>query len=116
MTDNEIAIEVINGAVGVLWDNKWTRHAYARDKNNNSISVDSGYCVSFCATGAIDRYCYVNSTLLASDRGPAIRKLNDYVAKSNTSLDLVSYNDFEAKSKRNVISTMKKCVKELEKE
>ena len=42
MTDKTIAIEVLNGAIKVLEDNKWTRNEMARDCNSNPVILRHG--------------------------------------------------------------------------
>ena len=116
MYTNENVIDIIRGAIDVLNNNKWTRHSYARDSGNEKVTAEASSAQSFCATGAIQRFIHENNMEHRGFPGyKAIQELSNYVNKKGLGTDIVCYNDYFAKRKRDVVSIMKKCIKELEK-
>ena len=110
-------IEILNGAIKVLEDNKWTRNYFARDSESFTCDVNSQDAVSFCTVGAVQR-----STVLGGYSYDLVYNtvdvLLDFLNKGRKTsfYNVSSWNDHTAKNKREVISTIRKCVKELENE
>ena len=112
MSDKKSAIKVLNGAIDILKNNKWTRKENARNIRSEPVLVGDPEAVSFCALGAIYKAYFNQDDKYDSDGAHFAQvELRNYLGCT-----IATWNDSKVNRKRDVISAMKKCVKGLENE
>ena len=93
MKDSEMLLKGAN----FLKNHHWVRGT--RYATMNGTPTDIGSACRFCALGAIDKACSENDVLNARGRIPDIS-------------GLISFNDYSAKNKMEVVNRMREMAKE----
>ncbi len=70
----------------------WTSLSLARDVANNHVEVNSAYAVRWCATGAVDRACYLFGVSQV-DAVPLHEALDRTAKLKHGNHQLISVND-----------------------
>ena len=109
-------IEVLNGAIKVLEDNKWTRNFFARDSHSRECEFDSEKAVSFCAFGAMKKAAMLrgHTTQIAYRANNELFSVISDSAILKPIGGVSNWNDCMVGRKRDVISAFRKTIKSLE--
>ncbi|MCR9222849.1 MAG: hypothetical protein NXH70_02170 [Hyphomonas sp.] len=114
-TKQDIAIDILKGAVSAIEKTGWTKGAYARDHEGHSVGSDNQDAQCFCSLGAIEhsaRACQEaygdwdlvsKGTNLAHEKlATNIRRFPDYKTVGFRST-IAKYNDAEGVTQQMVV-------------
>ena len=100
----------MNEAIKLI-EKGWVRNATAIDKDENDVAPSSDEAVAWCPLGALERVCGKNKKLF----NKLITQVAVAIVCEGKDLDadeiVSSYNDYTAKSKKQVVEILKKASK-----
>lgn len=110
-------LDIVDHAITLLEERGWTQGCYAHDKNGNITSACSETATRFCMYGALCRATYN----LSENRFDTVYMSPEYEKFeeiTNTKIgypNIVPWNDYPGRTKKEAINLLKEIRKELAK-
>jgi hypothetical protein len=112
LTKEQKVVNGLQAVTSLLTKSKWGRNVYARNAKGEEVAATSKTACCFCTVGAIYHVAGKNEKLASQMEEALYQQI--VVKEHNVTVGVLTYNDFVARDKREIIRMINRAIKNVE--